>query len=1282
MKKVFSSIECCVLVLLVAVSVQTPVFAQAKKLTGDKAAMMVLDSARRAYNGGKYDFAAERFRAFLQTHAKHAEAPAASYGLGLSLLKSAKEADLSGAVAAFKQASARADFADRPLAIYYTGVASRELGTWILNHPAESQKRHGSYYKSTATRSITEAATHFASAVDAFVARSKASPATTAPADQPDVKWAARARCDQCDTLLRLGQYKQVAALARAFLDDKIMGKGPLAPQVTYHLGYAYFSMKDYLAAGRTLSKLAPFGQSFGGHARYMLARTHHLAKEHPEAAALYKAVLTDYQTRRAAAIKTVQNPRRMPPEQLARLQALATGPPPDYIVRAAFYSALLLAESGRFANAAKGFADFAEKYPKDSLVPEAQLRQGYCNLELRIYDTAIKVFQPLLKDPKFSDRAIWWTAKARVGGANPSDTKAYSAALATAIKELTQAAAVAYERARHNPRSRAGIRRYDILLELGDTQQLAGQYKDAATTYQSILAYGSTYDRAEETTQRLATAYHLCGDYGRSDQTCDSFEKKYPKSTLLPAVWFRRAENACMNAIHYGNSRSSIRREDLDSMFKEAIRRYQRLLDKFPDFAQAHTARFGMATAQYRLGWYPDALAVLSSIPAAERMGKLAPVAYLMADCHIRMFPARTDDALSAAKLVDSATKAAKLLEGFVTSNAKSPQAPDALLKLGHCYQRIGAILDDAAKQKNSFTQARGAYERLLKQYPKDPLVPAAVFERAKCIALLGDAKTAMEELERFQRDPYAKSEVAVLAIVRLSSLMRSQKRAIDAARVLKQFTERHRARGSSMRSIRRDWLPVLQYEHGLAVMETGEFATAGKMFDDLVRRYPGGPEAANAIWRAGQCQRMEVQAALDAASKLAAKSGASREERSDASRRVGQAVQGLSNTAATFKARTDALAKSAKGSEPHLRMIYETAWCYRELGDREIDSARRRLQRDIVSRVQSRWRRARNVERAPALKAPHIPLADIPVQPSEKLAHKQYADIAATAPQAPLAARARFELAEMLAKRGQSDRAVELLETALENNPPKEFALRMRLRLAASLLDRGDPKRALAQIKLVAPKAAGSLAGRVKFLSGEVYIRQKEWAKAIEQLIPFSNTEPFRRMPGITDRALLRLGHAYAQTGNWGQSRNILDSVPSHFPRSPWIHEARYGSAHARQKVKDYQYAVQTYAAIVAQTAGRIAARAQMQIGMCYMEQGQFDKAATELLVVPYTYGYPECSVQATCQAAEAYVKLKKPDQAIKLWRSVVKQYPQSKWAKTAGQRLAVIKPTKKKP
>jgi len=1269
MRRIISVTTPVVLLLVAGLWRPEHAFAQVVKLTPGKGAMLVLDSARRAYNDGRYDVAAERFRKFVQDYGGHEQAPSAYYGLGVSLLEGPKR-DCARAAEALRVVLARPDFADRPFAVYYMGVASRGQGVASLAKVA-ADPGQASSYRSYAASYFTEAARHFAAAVDAFAARTQA---TTAPGKsaRPDgALWANRARCDWCDMLLRTGKPKQAAGLAESFLNDKANASSAFRPRMLYYLGYARFAAGKHHQAGRILSQLAPFDQEFGVHTRYLLARAHHLAREYPEAAALYKAVIAVYERSKADAVKAIRSPGKLTPSLRRRAENLANRPAPDYVARAAFYGALVAAESAKFSDAMAGFGAFIEAYGKHPLAAESRLRQGYCQLQLRSYSAAIKTLDPLRSDKRLGIRATWWLARARVAGANPADARTYAQTLKTAMSELNRAAEMAREQARRD--TRAGVVRADILIELADTQQLAGLYKEAAATYSRALSETYSRHRAEEVLQRLATAQHLNGDYSNSDRTCETFEQKYPQSTLLAAVWFRKAENACLSAMAAISGKHPPSPQDAERRFESAITRYKRLLGTFPDFAQADLARYGLATAQYQLKRYREALATLSGIPEGNCAGELAPVSYLMADCLLRTLPAKTDRAVPAARLIGQATRAAKLLSIFVAAEPKSPQAPDALLKLGHCHQRIGAVLAAPADKAKAFTQAQQAYDRLLERYGKDPLVAAAVFERAKCKVLLGDTQTAVSDLMRFRRDPFRSTDVAPLALVRLSALLRALKRSREAVEFLAEYRNWHKsARGGDAHG--RKLGPQFLYEQALALRDNGKPAEAIGNLEAVIRYFPKRPEAANAFWRTGQCRREELAAALAEARKVAAPSGPARDKARQA---VDQCLKRLLEAADSFAARTKALAKSMPSSEAHLRMAYETAWCYRMVGDSEVASARRELQKQAVRRVLAQWPRQRQGQRPRTLSGPRLARRDIPLQDAEKLALKHYGNLIAAAPESPLAGRTRFELAELLAQRGKDGEAIELLETALESNPPTALAQQVRLRLAASLISEGRPKAALEQIRRVAGKTAGSLSGEVRYLTGEAYMKQENWPKAIEQLVPFVQTPPYHTMSNVADRALLRLGRAYAHSGKWPQSRQAMERLLSHFPRSPLIYEARLGVGRAYQNEKNTNYAMSSYRQVTGAVAGEVAARAQLGIGECLLTEKKLPEAITEFLVVPYTYDYPACSAEARFKAGQAHLDLKQPDEAAKLFSRVVKDHPSSEWAKRAAEKLAALKP-----
>ena len=67
-------------------------------------------------------------------------------------------------------------------------------------------------------------------------------------------------------------------------------------------------------------------------------------------------------------------------------------------------------------------------------------------------------------------------------------------------------------------------------------------------------------------------------------------------------------------------------------------------------------------------------------------------------------------------------------------------------------------------------------------------------------------------------------------------------------------------------------------------------------------------------------------------------------------------------------------------------------------------------------------------------------------------------------------------------------------------------------------------------------------------------------------------------------------------------------------------------------------YDEAVNVYTQVTGAVATELAARAQLNIGLCRLAQKRYADAATALLVVPFTYDYPELSALALLEAARA--------------------------------------------
>jgi len=172
------------------------------------------------------------------------------------------------------------------------------------------------------------------------------------------------------------------------------------------------------------------------------------------------------------------------------------------------------------------------------------------------------------------------------------------------------------------------------------------------------------------------------------------------------------------------------------------------------------------------------------------------------------------------------------------------------------------------------------------------------------------------------------------------------------------------------------------------------------------------------------------------------------------------------------------------------------------------------------------------------------------------------------------------------------------------------------------------------------------------------------------------FRDNGQYQNQAGLSDRALLRLGHAYAQMQQWEPSRQAYERLVGAFPNSPWADEGRYGMGWAWQQQKNYDQAVNVYSQVVARTAQELGAKAQLQIGLSRLEQKRHQEAINALLVVPTTYNYPELTAAALFEAARAHGELKQIDPATKLLERLQREFANTPWAEAAKELQAKLK------
>lgn len=1186
---------------------QNPTDAQAEQL---------LQAARKAYAEGNPAFAADRYREFLQRFGGHKSVQQVRFGLGLALLD-LPEPDYARALEALLPAAQDGNFSERAWALYYAGVARRGLAQKelepALRNPAERSQR-----QQAASPHLTEAARLFAQAHEAF---SRQQP--------PVVDWAVRCRCDQAEMELLLDRPQEARKLVEPLV-KAVEAKSPWRSLVLYHYGTACFLLGDMAEAARSLDQLAPFDQPFGLHARYLRGRIHLQDQELAEAAAVFQAVLAGYEKQKAEAGELLKQPDRFrgQPWEKARLEAIVRWPAPDYVAGAAFYAACVLYEGGKFADALPKLQAFAKEYAHSPLRDEALLRSGFCLVQLKQWEEAQRTLEPLTGHPQLGVQAHFWIGKARLGLAlaadpnNPNDRQAKFQAAIASLREAVQ---------RINPGD-AAVKslRAQMVLELADallqTQQ-AQQAREAAGLYDQLVQEKVLPPhKLQEALERAATAYYFAADYAASEARIAAFLQQYPQSPLLPSVLFCAAETA------YRKAELAVQQNNpaAPQLFQEAARRYEEIVSKYPEFERVQRSRLGLALCRIAQKQYEEAIPVLEAIPAPARTQELVVVSYLQADCLLRSAPEKAEDALTDNILREKLTAAVAQLEAFVGAAPRMEQTPEALLKLGVCCKRLAAGLPPGNERNELLNKGRGALERLLREFPQSPILGAAQLERARILVLQGDKGGAINTLRQFGGDPWQRSPVAPLAYIYLATLLREQNQAAQAADLLRQARDKFEA-ALQNDPLRREWVALLRYHHGVAWEEAGKLTEARTAYEQAVQA--AGPTAlgAEASGRALVCAVSEKRRQLEEWRQGRNRPNLPPDQAAALDKQIQGAVAELTQLAGELEKRAEQYRATLPQHPARARLFYEAAWTRRYAG----------------------------IDPGPA-----------------------YSRLVAEFPQLALTVEARLEWAELLADGGKLDEAIRLLRAALDAEPTDhpvsaDTIERLRLRLGAALFEKRDYAAAQGQWDAVAANDKSPYRPLALSRAGEALLAQGKAEEAVKRLLPFRDQPPLQNVPEISDRALLRLGHAFGQLKQWEAARQTFEQLLQRFGNgNRWAIDARYGLAWALQQLNRLDEAVHHYQQVAQQAQDDRGGKARLQIGEIRSRQGRWAEAEKEFQMVYYAYDLPDLKYPAMLEHARVLAETKKPDEAAKLLQRVIQEAPKdSPWVATARERLGKL-------
>ena len=987
---------------------------------------------------------------------------------------------------------------------------------------------------------------------------------------------------------------------------------------------------------------------------------------------------------------------------------------------------------AGMYKPAAEEFAAFIAKNPKHAEVSGARYGLGVCQYRLKQYPQAVQTLEAVLKDPAFAqrDEALAILGHCRLAQADHAKAlAAFDELLAKYPKskhaELTrlnraqvlyllgkpdQALAACQQFVKAYPSS---ARRASAMYFMALSQEALGRYGDAVKT---LATLAKSFPKNPYAFDAMLLSGRCFEGLGQSKQAIAQYQaylKAAPKSGQAKGHYSLGI--ALYNADQHA----------------EAAKQFSAVLTQFAKSEYVQPARLQLGLAQLGAGKPAQARKTLAEV--AKKDPKRAQTAsYWLAQCDIaeKKYPAARKilDALAAAKPAPSNlsdvqydralcamsmaqwAQAAKEFAAFRTAHATSSHAPEALYRQAFCLHKLGqhkqslALCKTAAKSKGTadavadlaaenlfllgqYGEAQKAYEARA-QAAKDPQAKARVaFRLGQCRYFTGDYAKALTYLKPIADDPKSAKDPQLADAIFLAgdALLQTHQYAAAAKALARYLPVATRYKAEA------------HFKLALAQLRGGQPAQADKTLQAVMAGGGNSPWVRRAMFEYGQLaykNKQPAKAAVALAKVVAAKDppellapamyllaciDADAKRHAQAAARFAQVAQQFPKHAlASQAAYQQAVALKAAGQAAKALPLLE-----KYLKDHPQASNARQVRRLIGTCLDETGQHAQAAKIFAALAADKTG-RDAAVLYELAWSQRRAKDLKAAAetyrsllkdfPADPLATPARTELAELLYDQKQYVQAAALLVKALADakaDPKVRLVGQYRLGFChARLKDHAKAAAVFAAFAKAYPK--DDLTPSAVYQAGLANALQNQHPAAQQHFGRLLTSWPKHE---LAPAARLKLGESQNASGAWAQAGATFQLFLKTYPTSKLAPLAEFGIGWSLEQQKQYAGARTWYAKVIEHSNGPTAARARFQIGETHFAQGQFEKAAHELLKVEMVYPYPEWSARALYDAGRAYEQLKRPDDAKKQYETCVKKYKDQPVAKLAQKRLDAL-------
>lgn len=356
----------------------------------------------------------------------------------------------------------------------------------------------------------------------------------------------------------------------------------------------------------------------------------------------------------------------------LAKYAAIAAAHPDHTLAAQALYNAAYTAmKIEKFDQGIQHASTLIEKYPTDSLLPDAKYVLAECQLLAGKHVEAEKNYTDLVAN--YADRpdAELWRVRQALAMYLQGKYQEVADALTPHIAAMKKPDNVA------ESQSLIGLSQFQL-----------EKYDAAITAFNAALAADPKWRQADQSLLMLSRAYRAKNDLPKAQATVDKMIADFGKSSLLPEAIYRSGEYAYAA----GN-------------YDAAAAQYAKVIATAPKSSFAPFAKYGAGWSQFLEKKYEPAIASFTSVIADHADNDLVPKAHYARGLSRR----QTSDFNGAIEDIDL----------FLKSAPEGDELPNAL------YEKGMALV--GLKKR---AEAIAVLEQLLKDTPKYNLADQALYE------------------------------------------------------------------------------------------------------------------------------------------------------------------------------------------------------------------------------------------------------------------------------------------------------------------------------------------------------------------------------------------------------------------------------------------------------------------------------------------------------------------------------------------------------------------------